>query len=669
MPKNVLKNGWIMRMTMAMQITHPDVSKDKIEACVAKIYEKRVKDTNVQLYNSYENTVTNASLLQLPDWFQTRKPLIAESGVYFYPKDQKRNVNVEIIKDDMLDARTIHKGEKFKARIAGDVFLEAVKDSQQANDKKAANSGYGAEGESSSFLYNINSAMSVTACGRGQISTACQCFENLWADNVKFFHMTEFYEFVWNIIHERPNWKFDTDDIIPVTPSRKQFIKRFLPKFGHIDIANADEIGQTYDYLDDEQRKRVYYNSNFRLFITNNRRPNDLYNKIISTGCEFVNPNKPPEEIQAPLNKLVEMIVEFVGYRHGVFRYEDRTRYQKRAVAVVIDTDSTFIAYYSLYKFLTNGVLVGKMFRNRQDEETYKLRVLNVLACASTAMIKRRLWDYTGVANVAEDERHYVNMKNEFDNSRMIITYAMKSYIALQRRQEDVVFDEPNLDVKGVNFFKSTASEDTSKFIYDKILMGQLLDPPSGKISLRDTYREINKFQQNMTKEIKSGNMGYLKRSIRVKTEDGYANPMRIGQYKAVYCWNKIVSDKHKIKLPATVTLVKVMLRNKQDAAALENWPEIYNKVIDLFDHDADVGDYIDKATGKIVKGKGIKAIAIPTDYDEVPEWLLAIIDVDTLVSDNMALFTQLNRPLGLSKATVSHNGASSVYYTNIVRI
>ena len=101
----------------------------------------------------------------------------------------------------------------------------------------------------------------------------------------------------------------------------------------------------------------------------------------------------------------------------------------------------------------------------------------------------------------------------------------------------------------------------------------------------------------------------------------------------------------------------------------MEQWPDIYEKVIDLFENNPEVGDVYDPATGKIKKGKGIKTIALPDDMDEVPEWILNIIDVDTLVNDNMALFTQIMRPLGLQKGTTTHNGSNLAYYTNIVRI
>ena len=74
-------------------------------------------------------------------------------------------------------------------------------------------------------------------------------------------------------------------------------------------------------------------------------------------------------------------------------------------------------------------------------------------------------------------------------------------------------------------------------------------------------------------------------------------------------------------------------------------------------------------ADGKVKKGKGIKSIALPGDLDEVPDWVLAIIDTETLVADNMKLFVQVCRPLGMSKGTTSHNGSSVTYYTNIIRI
>ena len=663
---NVLEDKWVSTMTDAMCLAHPDIPRQQIKSIVSQTYSERVQDTKVQIYNNYENIVANTTLLGVVNWIDATHPAIAESGVFFYPKDAKRNVNAEIIEDCMLNARTIHKKEKFAALEAGDTFTASIKHIQQLNDKKAANSGYGAEGQSSSFLYNIHSAMSVTACGRGQLSTACQCYENLLADNVKFFHVTEFLTFVTNIIHERSEWELGTFDVVDTVPSKHDFVARFMTKFGHETLADQELVENVYDALDEEMRVRVYYKANLRDFVTLPA-VRAMFTKIVFKDVEFIDPNEIPDELKKPIDHLMSYLMEFVAYKHGVFRYEDRTRYQKRAVTLVLDTDSNFLYFGSLLDYLYRNVFPLKLFRKKSDATSMKLRALNTLNVLCARAIRQRLDNYLGVVNVAEKDRKFIKMKNEFYYSRVMITFAKKSYVGLQIRQEQTIFKKPVLDVKGVNFFKSTASEDTSKFIYDDILMGQLLQSDE-EPSLRNIYRTIYKFQERITDEIANGNMGYLKRSIKVKTPDAYANPLRIGQYKAVYVWNKIVPDADRIKLPATVTLVKVVLRTKKDASRLENWPDIYDRVIRLFDTDPEIGDYVDEF-GKTVKGKGVKAIALPDGMDDVPDWVLAIIDTETLVSDNMKLFTQIFKPLGLVKGGTTHNGSSMTYYTNIVRI
>lgn len=681
-----METNWISQMVQSLSMLHPELPITKIQAFVKKQYEKRFTDHKATIFNSYENITYHTTLGETVDWIQSFKPLIAESGVFFYPKSMKRNLNIEIIRECMLDARTVHKAEKFAALDAGDLFTANVKDIQQLNDKKAANSGYGAEGQRSSFLFNMHSAMSVTSCGRGQLSTASQTIENLMADYVKFFNMDEFFTYINHIRNESDHWKFKWNSIIDEVPSEKQYVSRFAKKFLHDTLYDEAMIHQVYQTLSDEERVRTYYKANLLEFLTNFA-PKRLLTRIMSTKCSFVkknkdgsdkghyfvDPNEVPDTIKEDLELLTSMVMEFVDYKYGVFRYEDRMRYQKRYGIPVSDTDSVFCCYQNQCKFLEQEVLPRtlrpKDKRSKHEAKMQHIKLINILSYITSAGIKETLHHYLGKVNVAEEDRKYIKMKNEFYYSRLIVTHAKKSYVGLMQRQESHVYDEPKLDVKGVNFFKSTASERTSKFIYDEILMNQLLQPKDGTISLQRTYRAIHDFQMDIAKDIAKGDMGFLKRSIKVKTKDAYANPMSIGAYKAVWVWNYIADDGHQIVLPATTTQVKVILRNKQDAAKLEKWPEIYHKVMELFDTNPEVGDFLDEKTGKLKKGKGIKTIALPDDMDEVPDWVLAIIDVNTLVNDNMALFTQLYRPLALAKGTTTHNGANMAYYTNIVRI
>lgn len=669
-----IKDQWVKVMTRSMCMAHPEMSKDDVRKKVIKIFDKKFIDHDAVMYNNYEETIANVTLSKMVDWFQDGKPLICESGVYFMPKSIKRNINAEIVKENMLDARKVHKKEMFECLDKGDEFGASVKNIQQANDKKAANSQYGASAESSSFLYNLHAAMSVTSCGRGQLSTACQCVENLLEDNVKFFNMDEFYTWVDHICSEQDDWKFITNEIITIIPSKKQFVKRFKSKFYHEQFCDEDKIGKVFDGLDPELMVRVYYKANLREFLMN-AYPMWTFGKISSANMkakdDFVDPNVIPEKIRPYVQLLVELVTEFVAYKYSIFRYEDRTRYQKRKAIIVMDTDSVFVYYRPMYDFVIANVLPKKLKRkdvqNVEKERAHHIRILNVLACFVNEAIKTTLWNYTTNVNIEEEDRHYINMKNEFYYERIIITHAKKSYIGLQLRQESHLFDPPKLDVKGVNFFKSTASASTSDFIYKDILMDQLLRPKDGKIKLGRVIKTIQKFQDGMADAIEDGDMGYLKRSIRVKSPDAYANPLSNGSYKAVYVWNKVMPDKDRIEVPATVTLVKVNLQKREDCAKLEQWPDIYENMLELFDNDPEVGGTV--VDGKRTKVKGVKAIALPTEYDDVPEWVLAIIDTETLVADNMKLMTQLYRPLGMVPGSSRHNGNSMEYYTNVVRI
>lgn len=669
-----LHDRWVEEMTTALTLSNPDKDPSDIRKFVEKKYKERYTEHAVQIYNSYENITYDTLLGETLDWIQSFKPLIAESGVFFYPKHMKRNLNTEIIKDCMLDARTIHKAEMFAALEAGDSFLASTKDIQQANDKKAANSGYGAEGQRSSFLFNMHSAMSVTSCGRGQLSTVSQCIENLLADYMKFFNMDEFFTWINHIIAEKNEWEFDTFKIINRIPSRKEYVNRFISKFLHHTFADTNKIEALYDSLDDEMRVRTYYKANIHEFFRNCV-PQRLVGDIATTKCEFINPNKAPDEIADDLKYLTQLVMEFVNYRYGIFRYEDRMRYQKRSVIPVSDTDSLFICYHNIACYLEDNIIPMTLHKkgDTNKKKQFHMKVVNIMSFIMATGIRQTLDHYLGKVHVAEEDWKYINMKNEFHYARVIVTHAKKSYVGWLLRKESHVLAKPKLDVKGVNFFKSTASKRTSDFIYDEILVNQLLEPKDGKVSLKRTYRAIHDFQQQIAEDIRRGDMGFLKRSIKVKSPDAYVNPMRIGAYKAVWVWNYINGDRNRIDLPATTTQVKVLLKTKKDAAKLEKWPEVYKKVIELFDTNSDIGDYmeVDKKTGKekLIRGKGIKTIALPDDMDEVPDWILAIIDVETLVANNTSLFTQLYRPLGMSKGESSHNGASVKYYTNVVRI
>ena len=326
-------------------------------------------------------------------------------------------------------------------------------------------------------------------------------------------------------------------------------------------------------------------------------------------------------------------------------------------------------------RYVSKYILPYRLFKKKQDAANYELKILNTLAVFAGTSLPATLWNYTGYVNVAPEDRGQINAKNEFCMSSILITYAKKSYLSWQVRQEAVVFDHGKLDAKGVTFFKSTSTERTTNFIYDDILRDQIFEPKDGKVSLKRIYKTVADYQKRITKEISDGDIGYLKRSIKVKSPEAYADAMRINGYRSTYVWNKLVDDKDRIDLPATVTVAKVKLKTKKDCAALAPWPKIYERAIKLFEKDPEIGDHEEtifrngEKKTRMVKGKGINSIAIPGELDDVPDWILAVLDVETLVQENMSLLSQVMKPLGFHEGKVNVSGKTGAYYTNIVRI
>ena len=148
--------------------------------------------------------------------------------------------------------------------------------------------------------------------------------------------MNEFFNWVYNIIHEKKEWEYDTFKITSKVPSKEKFVERYQNKFLHPSLCDVRMIEQMYDWLDDEMRIRVFYKANLRGFLSL-RKISDLYSDIACSDVEFIDPNKIPKELEKPIKYLTSLVVEFVVYKYSMFRYEDRTKYFNRAVAIVID--------------------------------------------------------------------------------------------------------------------------------------------------------------------------------------------------------------------------------------------------------------------------------------------------------------------------------------------
>jgi hypothetical protein len=659
------KKKWIDEMSEVLRRT-TDLGDKEINKFLEKEFDNNFKDTTAILFNSYDRVATPTTLSDTLDWIQERKPIVTEAGTFFKRVDEGRALHAQIVFGNLMN-RNVFKKEMFKAMDRDDRVMAKFYEAQQLLEKLRANAPYGVDGNPYSFSFSYNVSSTTTFSARGQTSMAALNFENIMNDYVKFDTMEEMFVYINNILREKDSWKFKTFDVINIIPSVDDCVDRICNKFEIGVEYDREIITCLFENMTDKERTRIFYKSNIRPFLLNDSIANLIDTISLRDDVAFVNPYEPEDEIKPELKLIGEIITEFVSYKYQPFRYEDKTRHKKRATVIIMDTDSTNLYVGNLVRFIKNKVVTKRFFGKAKQVADYNNKLMNIIAHFLTDSIDETIDFYLSKINVDNSDKR-VKMKNEFGFGTVIVTYAKKSYISSVMRREGVVFTKPKLEMKGVSFYKSSSTPKTTEFIINDILHDKLLFSKNNKIDIMNIIKSIEEYKRNMRTEIQSGDLTYHKRAIKVKATDGYSDPMGVSQYKAVYVWNKL-NPEDQIDLPATVTLLKIKLYSKKDLGLLEEYPEIYNRLVNLFDTDKNFGDYMDK--GKLVKGKGITTIAMPNTLDEIPDWILPILDVETIVSSNMALFEQLYKPLGLASVTPKHNSSKKnmTYYTNIIRV
>lgn len=267
-----------------------------------------------------------------------------------------------------------------------------------------------------------------------------------------------------------------------------------------------------------------------------------------------------------------------------------------------------------------------------------------------TQMVTTLLFEHTKRSHVLEEFRHRINMKNEFLFWKMIFSNTKKRYITLVRLREGRE-QEPEMDVKGIDFMKSTTKEATKKAMiditHDEIMM-------QDEISVPAVFSRLEELQSKIVENLASGAKDFLI-PISVKEIEAYKEPFSNQGIKAIHIWN-IAQPNETIELPAKVDMVKVNIKKPEDLLPVRDIDEdIYNRLVKGIFHGP-----IEK-----IRENGTNVIAVPQNYESVPEWLSVITDYSTITNDNMSRFNPVVVSLGITTVKASKKS----YVTNILQI
>lgn len=538
-------------------------------------------------------------------------------------------------------------------------------------------------GQFSSLIFNINVASSITAQGRSLISSASLFFESFLANNVQFGSLNEVLEFINHVRHEPRQYR-DCDLIDRDITIEDCFAKIILTcgyKFWYPDEKEMDIIWKVLNNLGSVDINRIYYKNNLYEFMSNNSMKKALKYILKKLERPYFNPLDVPKEIEDELIELSSIITEYVYYGKMYIDRIDRCDSMIKKTIMVSDTDSCIVSLDAWYHFVYDivkdeelkikkydpvsvidfvekdefGDIVDKekirAVRNLGKEEHYdfendkiiekarkiepvrflpsdylKYSIINILAYVIDDLINLYMEQFTkNNHSWAEGKKCKIIMKNEFTFLRLLMTDTKKSYASRVTVQEgNIIPDSEQLDVKGIaSMAKSSMSMSTRKAL-KKILFDDILK--ADKIDQFKVIEHLAILERKIVNSIMSGSKEYYK-PVTIKSINNYADPMHIQGIKASYVWNEVKEESQPgINLDErnAISIAKVVVNPKSVEKIKDSHPEVYEKFKKVL-----ASDYF--------KGK-VDAIAIPLDED-VPDWIMELIDYKTILQNNIGGF------------------------------
>lgn len=422
---------------------YPDVSKKEINSFLDDMINEYIKNPRVIIDNNYIGKQINTDLLSTINWIENINPIMGGHGVLY--KNQHQVVNpLALMIQKFLTSRKKFKGQ---LRFIEDKNSYEYKtfDRKQLSEKISANSIYGTFGNVISFLFNKYTAPSVTGSGQSLISTTEQAFESFLANNTLYNSINECFTFLNNVLKE----KYEIDSGFLHDVDIDKVFKRLVDNFYNYQEEYGELLYSFLESLDQDQLNKIYYKNNLYEFSMH-QEILSLLTIIVRSTKEFKDPNKVPESSKPYLEELWRYYKQFVLYNYSPIDRIQRLKNDRRRVVLTIDTDSNFLDLNPWVEFMFNNIINNDYRCENRDPENLRFISVNTMAYIITNMMQTVLGRYTKDANIPKDYRHFINIKNEFLMSRVVLTAKKKRYFSsIRLREGDEIYPE-KLDVKGL---------------------------------------------------------------------------------------------------------------------------------------------------------------------------------------------------------------------------
>ena len=663
---NNFKDSWIAQMSGLLRLSNsvPDMSESELQTALSSIYDDNLKAPQVNIVNNYKGVSVQAPMDTVYNLILSNTCVLAGDATMFLQHSVQTS--------DMVPVIIKYQNDRDKEKQLAFTYEKGSPDymfhnRNQANKKVVINALYGLFGYAKFRFFNINIAQSVTASGQLIISTATCCFENFLADNTKFVIYDECILFLDRMKKEYAAME-DKSIFKLIRPISKDdlVLRMYEHAYERYTHDEAETIIRCINELNDEEVQLAYYKNNIRAF---HRVPyvKDLLQRIFDSIehlqlgdlSAFDNPDKFNTVAEPGAKEMIEELIHlydiFVLDTHQIFDRVRRTKYTPKKSVMYIDTDSNFVALEEFVEYFIETI--PDKFNNRQS---FIFKCTSILTMVVTHVIAATYKEFAASMNISPEYGKRIKMKNEFLFSILVFGTSKKRYFGKMIIQEGKMIKngKGDIEVKGFDFKKAS----TKAEIYDKIvkiIFNTILDV--NQITYKDVLRAANNFKANIKNDILAGSNLYYKQ-LSVSSPDKYKNPYIMQGVKGVLLWNAIVDKELRMEFPTEVDIIPIPLNKlgeKQFASLLESPVEFFAnnannpkcKVLYEFykNHHTEFSRMISTMMEHPNIWKNFpSSIAKPRNMTDLPEWLKDIIDIDTIVHNNVNLINPILESIGI---------------------
>lgn len=205
-----------------------------------------------------------------------------------------------------------------------------------------------------------------------------------------------------------------------------------------------------------------------------------------------------------------------------------------RRGAVLSDTDSTVFTVQEWLLWFWGAITF----------EDKPVRVGHAVAYLASAAITHVLATMSANIGVAKEELFLYAMKSEYYFPVFALTSRAKTYFALMGAQEGLVFEEPELEMKGAVMKGSALPEYLRKEAKDMVLRLLNMVAAGEKIRLKDQVDYVANIERGVIQDLKRG-ATHLFKSIDMKSADSYKKGPESSNFMHHMLWERVFAPKY----------------------------------------------------------------------------------------------------------------------------